>query len=1279
MVSPMTSLTIDFADVEPEDHRANQARTLARVLGLTGRLRALKAFTDGKSGSRVLLVEHLKTPAALASCRYVFKFDNAPALLAEVERYVELRDHITATSVFANLIEPDATAAQLRAAGDDVSAIAYRYVPDQAAVADESRALEELVRDAFDAPVFAVPWPDDCPRRLAIALRGLVDAPRRDFGERLVDHYESRWLPDVQVAIDHVDRHSSVGYPILHDRHDRADLDGFLSAVTNPAVLSAWCAGGLEADHLCRPQLAVLGTWGGRLYVRDDDTRLTLCLAPETSARAPLATLRAGQTVGLWVRRGRVGELRVQVYRERAKAAGCAVTLDADAVRVGPWLAPAPLGVSASDLRGLPDVIVAPAHGDLHPGNVHVAGGGPMLIDYGGSEPAPLGTDIARLVGSLFRNVLADRLTADEQVQVAARLVGLDPANLPSSDAVERAVRLITPWRDAWFEQIPDQREQWARHLLGFAPIGLKWSSADPDEPRRHRACLILAALAALGVHGRPTAAQPVDLLTARAPTAARDPIARYQRWLRDAYGFAVPFFCDTDEPALLEATFVQLEFAPKPDRDGPNPERRLGGTLEDLLAGRLGGAGRWLILGEPGSGKSTVTRYLATEMARRAGPVTCVFAPLAEWAAAPVDLFDFVAHRAEDGDGAGALAAELRARARGDAALWILLDGFDEVAPDRVAATRERIETLAGGCPRAVIAVTSRPIGAPRLGAFTAVRLLPLDAARQRALLQRWLGDDRGQAVWAQMTDRPALREAAGNPLLLSLVAKIVEDQGDIDVPPTRAELFRQALDLLFERGHRVTPLGLGDGLRTAHAVNRELALALTEIGGESWRRAVVEEALDATLDASPALEMALSQRWTDGAAFLDDLAVRTGIIGPHDGSDRHWRYLHRSLRERLAAEALVERGADHVAQRLAEVAGDDEHLGRWGETLGVACALLPDPLATLRGVVADSAELALRILPELTGLPVDTAVALAWSMPVDAWDGDWLLQLLARFPSGEASAAVMARVEPRLDLDRLAFAHYALEGIGAALERAAFFGAAGKSLPGPDFVLPMVDIAPGGFMMGSPADEEGRWDGEGPQHGVTLTRGFRLGTTPVTRAQYRAFDPAHECLGGRRHPVTGVSWWRAYLFAAWAGCLLPTEAEWEYACRAGTTTRYWSGDGEADLARVGWYNGNSGDSAHPVGEKPANPWGLYDMHGNVDEWTADWGDSYSADPQLDPAGPPRGVVRVFRGGSFVDDARLARSAYRSWWHPAVRFHWLGFRVAAPPQLDLAAPGEAA
>jgi WD40 repeat protein len=224
---------------------------------------------------------------------------------------------------------------------------------------------------------------------------------------------------------------------------------------------------------------------------------------------------------------------------------------------------------------------------------------------------------------------------------------------------------------------------------------------------------------------------------------------------------------------------------------------------------------------------------------------------------------------------------------------------------------------------------------------------------------------------------------------------------------------------------------------------------------------------------------------------------------------------------------------------------------------------------------------------------------------------------------------------------------------------------------------------IRAGRFLMGSP-DSDGNAAGEEkPQHLVRITRPFYLGVYPVTRSQYEALmgsNPSYFKRDGNR-PVDNVSWEDANTFCRklseamrekWRGfvCRLPTEAEWEYACRAGTNTRYCFGEDAARLGEHAWFTDNAWGMTHPVGRKKPNAWGLYDMHGNVCEWCQDWYDEkYYAGSQVDnPAGPTQASSRVSRGGGWGDDARSCRSARRRRSRPARRYFNLGFRVALVP-----------
>lgn len=255
----------------------------------------------------------------------------------------------------------------------------------------------------------------------------------------------------------------------------------------------------------------------------------------------------------------------------------------------------------------------------------------------------------------------------------------------------------------------------------------------------------------------------------------------------------------------------------------------------------------------------------------------------------------------------------------------------------------------------------------------------------------------------------------------------------------------------------------------------------------------------------------------------------------------------------------------------------------------------------------------------------------------------------------------------------------------------------------------LPEVGFQMGEYRVDSSAE---------PRHTVLIEAEFLMGTFPVTQQQYRAVavhwadrrldpDPSH--FKGDLRPVERVRWHDA---VAWCACVqerwrelrcvdragstvpikefgLPTEAHWEYACRAGTTTEYHAGNGAARLARAGWFNRNADGKTHPVGERDPNAWGLHDMHGNVWEWCRDVWDGHAYRKREDgwvaraweraDAGDDaefwkeasrnkQDPIRVIRGGSWFNTAGLCRSAIRDWWRPVNRYWTLGFRCCLFP-----------
>ena len=249
----------------------------------------------------------------------------------------------------------------------------------------------------------------------------------------------------------------------------------------------------------------------------------------------------------------------------------------------------------------------------------------------------------------------------------------------------------------------------------------------------------------------------------------------------------------------------------------------------------------------------------------------------------------------------------------------------------------------------------------------------------------------------------------------------------------------------------------------------------------------------------------------------------------------------------------------------------------------------------------------------------------------------------------------------------------------------------------------MQLVSIEPGEFLMGSPESDTEASSDEKPQHRVRITEAFSLGIHEVTQGQYQAVmgETPSNFKGSDDLPVENVSWLDAVKFcnklserekrvpfyridgaefvgasgvpllvavAGGNGYRLPTEAEWEYACRAGSATVYPFGNDDGNLGKHAWYNSDSEFKTHPAGQKRPNAWGLYDMLGNVLEWCGDGYDEkyYASSPPADPPGASEASARVFRGGCWSSFARYCRPAIRGWGSPVIRHAYLGFRVAA-------------
>ncbi len=476
------------------------------------------------------------------------------------------------------------------------------------------------------------------------------------------------------------------------------------------------------------------------------------------------------------------------------------------------------------------------------------------------------------------------------------------------------------------------------------------------------------------------------------------------------------------------------------------------------------------------------------------------------------------------------------------------------------------------------------------------------------------WKGETRLGERAEQLVERlrePDFRvarlvEMTRNPLLLTNLCLVHFDRGG-KLPRGRARLYEECIDVLLERW-REEAKGLPVTV-TAEDGRRALQPAALWLHAEEGRTRATADELDPVL--GPALE---AVHWKGGSAreFLKTVRDESGLLTGwgHD----HYGFMHLGFQEYLAASEIRRLHFEGDASRLPALAA------RFGSSWWQEVILLlvasgnPSVFAPFvrelvrRPEFAGSSTLVDALLEDAAEPSPEPFLELVRSAPGKD-PGLWTRQLVA------------LRVLDRLgspDLEKLATAlatHPSDEiRLWVTSRRAA---ARQETIVTPIGGIELVRIQGGAFQMGSPDGEEGRYDSEGPQHSVTVPE-FLIGRYPVTNEEYRRFLDAHpkakepeEWANRRfnqaRQPVVGVSWDEARRFAEWAGCRLPSEAEWEYAARAGTEAPFLDGANEENLARHAWYDKNSDKQSHPVGEKAVNHWGLHDTLGNVWEWVED------------------------------------------------------------------------
>ncbi|MEM9291643.1 MAG: SUMF1/EgtB/PvdO family nonheme iron enzyme [Acidobacteriota bacterium] len=796
-----------------------------------------------------------------------------------------------------------------------------------------------------------------------------------------------------------------------------------------------------------------------------------------------------------------------------------------------------------------------------------------------------------------------------------------------------------------------------------------------------------------------------------------------------------VPFF-EHANLEVLDRVYVQLELRPEERllRSQETAERGLeiglGGeplTLRRLLEldrdKHAWVTQRWVVRGDPGAGKTTLLRHLAATLAkeseRRWIPV---FESLPRLMKEP----EWLLHRLERqmrraGETVQGLAAALDREGQ-EGRLLLLLDGLDEVPRDDREEAEALIRQLSARWPQTPLVVTSRPIGYRRPGSeFVELDLLPFGEDQRREFLTSWFQRPTAsgqcpdvEQMMKSLRSEPGLWELSENPLYLTLMALLFEEGKTPD--RSRAQLYQDVFNLLLDGRHRPgrTPI---EAKEAVYQILRRLACDMTTDNRDHEARSKLEarllkkhfDSLREPIERIPTWKHSLG-------TFLDDLAEEVGILGPHDGPTADWKYWHRTFREALTAEFLAAElnsgGKAKTLERASAVASNESN---WAEPFALLVSQANKPDTLVLSLMEANRELGIRAVATAQRLEDETLRQVLnltddWNERSKVYE-----EIPTLLDEPERAVALVDRLrQGTRNGNDLFFLDLALTGIAerwpgeaerlVESARSRFFDHI-PPVADPELLWTLETPLDGPVELwrknkddegwvGSPQDEEGREDYEGPQHRVHIAHPFWLGAAPVTNAQYAAFDPDKAFYPRKNvssdelltHPRVSVTWYEAVSFCRWLGSQpgfegtnprLPMEEEWEIACRAGAETRFWRGDDETDLKKIGWFEDNSENRTHEVGEKPANPWGLYDVHGNVWEWTASPFNEkrYQNRPQDKPhlldaaavaadlAAPPR-VRRVMRGGSCWSPALGCRSACRDVRGPRDEFRSQGFRV---------------
>ena len=594
-----------------------------------------------------------------------------------------------------------------------------------------------------------------------------------------------------------------------------------------------------------------------------------------------------------------------------------------------------------------------------------------------------------------------------------------------------------------------------------------------------------------------------------------------------------------------------------------------------------------------------------------------------------------------------------------------LLLDGLDEVPIGGYEKLHEQLGQHLQQYPR------SRAILTTRLEGFRDVRendflqwrpwsIAALSDEQIAKFVEHAIPKEEDRENFLKRLEEPRLRDLAGRAFLLTLMTTVFNEGHDLG--PNRSALYEQATSYL-ERSRSVAVPEADREKR--HLILRETALRFLQLDAKELDEGIIA----AHIEGSRVMKV------PEPVAFLERTAKDTGILQRHGGS---YSFTHKSFQEYYAALAL----GDMISGRDLLLAYCT--VPQWEETVRLYAGSLHRGAAQ-QDFVSElwirNPALALRTATECHQLgPAFLRGLIRESEPESRVRMlDAVRRSLGEMEAGQATRTVIETLAPLFDCEHdAAVMYFALRLIdefdpsdsGELRQRNFLLGAPAlhqELSSDPAYRWEMVEIPSGSFYMGDDAAQD---DMERPAHLVSVGAAFQMGRYQITNLAWERImgsdaSKRNEYSKGDNDPVVNVSWFEAFICAFRAGARLPSEAEWEYAARAGSTGQYCYGDEVNRLKEFANFEESGFHKTWEVGSGKPNNWGLYDVHGNVWEWCQDWLAPYSPAAQVNPRGPAVGTMRVRRGGGHAYHARGCRAAFRWGNDPYYRFRDIGFRVA--------------